>query len=46
MREASAEVLAGVPGLSARDVEALRRFFAAIPAASAPSEGELEVENE
>ncbi len=29
VREASVEQLAGVPGLSARDVEALRRFFAA-----------------
>jgi excinuclease ABC subunit C len=46
VREASAEVLAGVPGLSARDVEALRRFFAAIPAAPGPSEGEPGAEGE
>jgi excinuclease ABC subunit C len=38
VREASAEALATVPGLSARDVEALRRFFAAAPAAPEPSD--------
>jgi excinuclease ABC subunit C len=40
VREASAEALAAVPGLSARDVEALRRFFAAAsgPAAQPPAE--------
>ncbi len=31
VREASVDVLAAVPGLSARDVEALRRFFARDP---------------
>jgi len=40
VREASAEDLAAVPGLSARDVEALRRFFAATPGETAQASAE------
>jgi excinuclease ABC subunit C len=40
VREASAEDLAAVPGLSARDVDALRRFFAEAPAEPAQPAGD------
>jgi excinuclease ABC subunit C len=39
VRAASAEALASVPGLSARDVDALRRFFAASAASGEAEAG-------